>query len=287
MVMFISDFYVSDSIGGRRLYKIGWFSSGRDEAACELLTVVWDSIKNGFIDAEFDFVFSNRERGQDNESDKFLELVESYEIPLVCFSSKNYKPDLRKESMEKWRVQYDREIISRLENYNPQLCVLAGYMLITGPELCKRYTMINLHPAEPSGPTGTWQEVIWKLISDRAATTGVMMHHVTEILDRGPPITYCHFPIRGGKFNELWEQMESKLKDKSLKDIIIDEGEAEPLFSEIRLEGVRRELPLIIQTIKEFSEGRIKIEDDMVIAEGKPITGAYDLTDKIEKLIAK
>jgi phosphoribosylglycinamide formyltransferase-1 len=269
------------------MYKIGWFSSGRDEAARELLTVVWDSIQNGFIKAEFDFVFSNRERGQNAESDKFFELVDSYRIPLVCFSSKTFRPDLRKENMEEWRIAYDREILARLQNYHSSLCVLAGYMLITGPELCQKFTMINLHPAEPTGPTGTWQEVIWKLISDRADTTGVMMHHVTEILDRGPPITYCHFPIRGGKFHGLWDQMENKLKDKNLEDIISEEGESEPLFSEIRVEGVRRELPLIIQTIKEFTEGRIKIEDGMVIAEGKPITGAYDLTKEIEHLISQ
>jgi phosphoribosylglycinamide formyltransferase-1 len=269
------------------VYKIGWFSSGRDEAACELLTVVWDAISSGFIPAELDFVFSNRERGQNAESDSFFDLVDSYGIDLVCFSSKTFKPDLRKENLEEWRIAYDREIIAHLENYNPYLCVLAGYMLITGPELCKKFTMINLHPAEPQGPTGTWQEVIWKLISDKSDRTGVMMHHVTEILDRGPPITYCHFPIIGGKFSSLWEQMENKLKNKDLEDIIKGERESEPLFSEIRREGVKRELPLIIQTIKEFAESRIRIEDGAVIAEDKPISGAYDLTDKIEKLIAE
>jgi phosphoribosylglycinamide formyltransferase-1 len=269
------------------MYKIGWFSSGRDEAARELLTVVWDSIQNGFIDAEFDFVFSNRERGQDPESDRFFELVDSYKIPLVCYSSKTFKPEFRKENLEEWRIAYDREILARLQNYHPNLCILAGYMLITGPELCQKFTMINLHPAEPTGPTGTWQEVIWKLISDRTDRTGVMMHHVTEILDRGPPITYCHFPIRGGKFDGLWDEMEIKLKKKDLKEIIMQEGEKEPLFSEIRSEGVRRELPLIIQTIKEFAEGRIEIRDGAVIAQGKPISGAYNLTKEIENLITQ
>lgn len=269
------------------MYKLGWFSSGRDEAARELLTVVWDAIVGGYIPAEFDFVLSNRERGQNQESDRFFELVDSYGIPLVCFSSKTFKPDLRRDNLEEWRMVYDREIIARLADYTPNLCVLAGYMLITGPTLCQKYTMINLHPAEPEGPTGTWQEVIWKLISERADRTGVMMHHVTEILDRGPPITYCHFPILGGKFDGLWDQMENKLGSKSLEEIMGEEGESEPLFSEIRVEGVRRELPLIIQTIKEFAEGRIEIRDGSIIAEGKPISGAYDLTEKIEKLIAQ
>jgi phosphoribosylglycinamide formyltransferase-1 len=267
------------------LYKIGWFSSGRDEAARELLTVVWDSIQSGFIPAEFEFVFSNREKGQDPETDAFFDLVNEYGIPLVCYSSKKYETELRVRDIKKWRIAYDREVMNGLDNYNPDLSVLAGYMLITGPEICKKYTMINLHPAEPKGPTGTWQEVIWKLISNRTERTGVMMHHVTEILDRGPPITYCTFPIRGGKFDSLWKDMERKLREKTLEDIIQDEGEGEPLFSEIRKEGVKRELPLIIQTIKEFAEERVKVEDGNIIAEGKILSGAYDLTDKIEKLV--
>lgn len=266
-------------------YKIGWFSSGRDEAARELLNVVHDSIQSGFINAEFNFVFSNREKGQDSESDAFFDLVESYGIPLVSFSSKRFEPENRRKNIEEWRRAYDREVMTRLEKYDPDLCVLAGYMLITGDELCKKYTMINLHPAEPGGPTGTWQEVIWKLIQDRADRTGVMMHHVTEILDRGPAITYCTFLIRGEKFDKLWNDMEEKLKKESLEEIINNEGENEPLFKEIRKEGVRRELPLIIQTIKEFADGRVKVEGGNIVAEGKVIPGAYDLTEKIEKLL--
>jgi phosphoribosylglycinamide formyltransferase-1 len=268
-------------------YKIGWFSSGRDEAAGELLEIVYDSIQSGFINAEFDFVFSNRERGQDSESDAFFDLVGEYGIDLVCFSSKKFEPEMRKKNMEEWRIAYDREVMRLLEKHDPDLCVLAGYMLITGPEICKKYTMINLHPAEPGGPTGTWQEVIWKLIQDKADRTGVMMHHVTEILDRGPAITYCTFPIRGDEFDSLWNDMEEKLKKGSLEDIIRKEGEDEPLFKEIRKEGVRRELPLIIQTIKEFADGRVKVEEGNIVAEGKIIAGAYDLTKKIEKLLRK
>ncbi|UCG70665.1 MAG: formyl transferase [Thermoplasmata archaeon] len=269
------------------VFKIGWFSSGRDEAARELLNVVWDSIQRDFIHAEFDFVFSNRERGQDAESDAFFDLVESYGIPLVCYSSKKFQPEMRKNSLKEWRRAYDKDMMRHLENYVPDLCVLAGYMLITGEELCKKYTMINLHPAEPNGPTGTWQEVIWKLIHDKADRTGVMMHHVTEILDRGPPITYCTFPIRGGKFDPLWDDLEEKLKTKSLQEIMQKEGEAEPLFAEIRKQGVARELPLIIQTIKEFADGKVKVESGNIIALGKKISGAYDLTDKIEKLVSE
>jgi phosphoribosylglycinamide formyltransferase-1 len=271
----------------QKVYKIGWFSSGRDEVANELLNVVYYAIHNGYIDAEIHYVFCNRERGQSPDSDAFLDLVASYGIPLITFSSKNFRPELRKENIEEWRLAYDKEVLKKLKDYNNDLCVLAGYMLITGKELCNECDMINLHPAAPGGPKGTWQEVIWELLEKNANSTGVMMHLVTEELDRGPAISYCSFPIRGGKFDPLWEDFERKQKSMSLDEIIKSEGESEPLFSEVRLEGVRREIPLIIQTIKEFAERKIRIIDRSIVAEGVVVLGGYDLTKEIEELIGE
>jgi hypothetical protein len=75
--------------------------------------------------------------------------------------------------------------------------------------MCLRYNMINLHPAAPGGPAGTWQEVIWQLIRTGAHKTGVMMHLVTPELDRGPVVTYCIFSIRGSTpFDGYWQEIE-------------------------------------------------------------------------------
>ncbi|GAI78673.1 unnamed protein product, partial [marine sediment metagenome] len=45
------------------MYQLGWFSTGRDKAAGDLLQVVNSGIKQGEIKAEIAFVFSNREPG--------------------------------------------------------------------------------------------------------------------------------------------------------------------------------------------------------------------------------
>jgi hypothetical protein len=37
------------------VYKIGWFSTGRDEAARDLLKTVYDNIQNGNIKGEISF----------------------------------------------------------------------------------------------------------------------------------------------------------------------------------------------------------------------------------------
>jgi len=269
------------------MYKIGWFSTGRDKAARDLLTVGNSSIKQGEIEAEIAFVFCNREPGESEESDLFIKLVEDYHIPLICFSYQKFrsargmlnpKPG---EPLPQWRLDYDREVMKRLENFQPDLCVLAGYMLITGKEMCHRYNIINLHPAAPGGPKGMWQEVIWQLIDSQAQQTGVMMHLVTPELDMGPPVAYCIFLIRGKPFDQYWDE----IKGHPLEEIMRKQGENNSLFKLIRQHGLAREFPLIISTLKAFSRGKIKIMAGTVVdAEGRPING-YNLTSEIDKLV--
>jgi hypothetical protein len=48
---------------------------------------------------------------------------------------------------------------------------------------------------------------------------------------------------------------------------------------------VKRELPLIIQTIKKFADGNLKVENRQIIAKGKVIPGASDLSEEIERIL--
>jgi folate-dependent phosphoribosylglycinamide formyltransferase PurN len=255
------------------LLNIGWFSTGRDEAAHQLLQSVQDKSYSGDINGKISFVFSNREPGEAKESDLFFELVRSYNIPLVCFSHKKFRAAKEEEDLgikKDWRLRYDREVNRRIEQFAPDFCVLAGYMLITGEELCQKYDMINLHPAPPGGPTGSWQEVIWALIQNEAATAGAMMHLVTPELDRGPVISYCLFSIKDEPFSEYWRK-----DDKNM------------LFRLIRQHELIREFPLIILTLQALSQGDVSIKDGRVIdAQGKTISG-YNLSGKVDEEVKK
>ena len=269
------------------MYKLGWFSTGRDKAARDLLEAVQNSIQLGGIKAEIIFVFCNREPGESEESNLFFKLVEDYHIPLIYFSYQKFKPKKGAPNMDKvetlpqWRLDYDREVMARLKGFHADLCVLAGYMLIVGKEMCQRYNMINLHPAVPGGPAGTWQEVIWQLIDNKAEETGVMMHLVTPELDKGPPVAYCTFPIRGEPFDRYWRELE-KLPPNSSKR----HDENNHLFRLIRKHGLAREFPLIISTVKAFSQDKVQITTDKKVADanGRIING-YNLTGEINKLV--
>jgi phosphoribosylglycinamide formyltransferase-1 len=271
-----------------RRYKIGWFSTGRGAGSRGLLKTTQDSITSGELDAEIEFVFCSRDYGETDATDQYLDMVKGYGIPLVCFSYQMYKavrdmpnPDPA-QPLPQWRLDYDREVMNRLAGFKPDLCVLAGFMLITGPEMCEKYDIINLHPAAPDGPAGTWQQVIWKLIGDGADTQGVKMHVAIPELDMGPTATYCTFPIRGKAFDRYWEE----IKGKSVEEIRAERGVENPLFKAIRQHGAVRELPLTVATVRAFSQGRVKItkDRDVVDAAGRVI-GGYDLTEEIDEMV--
>lgn len=269
------------------MLTIGWFSTGRDEAARQLLQVIHDKIQSGEIDGKIAFVFSNREPGESPESDKFFELVNSYGIPLIYSSFKRFATQQKLEertkdgALPRWRLEYDREIMNKLERFKVDLCVLAGYMLIVGKEMCRKYDMINLHPATPDGPKGSWQQVIWNLMKNKARESGVMMHLVTPELDRGPVITYCIFPITGEPFNKHWMQIANRSVDEIKKAV----GEANSLFKLVRQHGLDREFPLIVSTLAAFSRGKIRIKGKKVVdSQGKPTSG-YNLTNEVNGII--
>ena len=260
-----------------RRYQLGWFSTGRGEGSRNLLRAAWDAIQQGEIKAEFSFVFSNREYGQAEGSNAFIDQVKGYGIPLICVSSKRFKD----KHGDEWRPKFEAAAMKGLEGHAADLVVLAGYMLIAGAEMCQRYPMLNLHPALPGGPKGTWKEVIWELMGKGARETGVMMHRATPVLDEGPPVTYCRFSIRGKPFDKYWEQ----LKGRTIAEIQSQEGEENPLFKEIRRHGAARELPLIIATIKAFSEGRVKIQGNAIVDSQGKLIKAYDLSREVDRAV--
>jgi folate-dependent phosphoribosylglycinamide formyltransferase PurN len=176
-----------------------------------------------------------------------------------------------------WRGAYDREMLRLIAPYPFDIGMLAGYMLILWPDTTTVHPFLNLHPAAPGGPKGTWQHVIWTLIADRAHESGVYLHVATPELDEGPIVTFCRYPIRGPAFDPLWQQLGAR----TVADIQEAEGEEHPLFRTIRAHGAARELPLVIRTLAALADHRIRIEPGRVLdADGRP-AAPLDLTDEV------
>jgi len=263
------------------MIRVGWFSTGRGEGSLGLLKFVQDRILTGNLDASIEFVFSNREAGEAEGSDRFLRQVNDYGLPLVNLSSQKFRR-ARGGKFSDHRREYDREVMERVARFNLDVGVLGGYMLITAEEMCNRYTLLNLHPGLPDGPIGTWQEVIWSLIESRSVRTGANVHIATEKLDRGPVVSYFTLPITGGAFNCQWREIEGKPVDK-LKEGC---GEDLPLFRLIRQEGARREPHLVAATLGALSRGELQVRERRVLdSKGAPIHGLC-LDKEIEEALA-
>lgn len=271
--------------------RIGWFSTGRDAAARNLLQVTVEGIASGELPLTIAFVFCNREEGEAPESDLFIRQVQSYGLPLVSFSSARFQPELRRRglagdaaALSRWREEYHAAVLERIAPYPVSFSFLAGYMLIVGATMCQQHTMLNLHPALPGGPKGTWQEVVWQLIRDRAKEAGAMIHLVTPELDAGPPVSYCRFSLETPLFAPLWAQVEEELRSRSLAEVQATEGEQNPLFQAIRREEFIRELPLIWLTLQKLGSGEITLTGGRVFVRGEASCG-IDLSEEVERLL--
>ena len=258
------------------MYRIGLFATGRGQGSRQLVQAIHEAITAGRLKARIEFIFSNREAGEFDPTDGFFQLVRDLGYPLVTHSFRKYRERAGKAG--DWRTGYDREVMTLLKPFSPDLCVLAGYLLIWSAEMCERYTAINLHPAAPGGPIGMWQKVIWDLIGTKAETSGNMIFHVTKDLDRGPVVSYGTFSLRGGDIEEAWKAVEGIPVERLIKD----PGEELPLFKIIRERGVLRERPLVVETLRAFAKGEVKIDQGTVIDSTGCPTPGLDLTPQIE-----
>ena len=243
---------------------------------------IHESMRSGDINGRIQFVFSNREPGEAEGSDRFFEQVREYGLPLVTISSRKFQRAMGGKPADN-RAEYDRQVIASLEQFQPDVCVLAGYMRIVSKEMCQRYTMLNLHPALPDGPTGTWQEVIWSLMESKAVMTGSMVHLVTEDVDRGPVMAYSAMPIVGDAYDGLWADVEGK----SVSDLQASVGEEHPLFKMVRQEGYRREPWMLGAALEAFLEGRIRVSDGQVYDENGSPSAGLCLDEEVDRALSR
>lgn len=249
--------------------RLGWFTAGRGPGSRGMFERTLAAIDDGSLDASIEFVFMQRERGEGEGSDGFIELAESRGIPVENLSSQRFRRE-HGGDFASHREEYDSQVVEIIAPYEVDVCVLAGYLLILSPVLIAASTFVNLHPALPDGPVGLWQQVIWKLIDQRAAETGNMTLIVTNDLDRGPQLTYARVPVTGAEFDELWAAI-GVWTGPQLKEAA---GEDHPLFSAIRAAGVSREPVLLLETLKAMSQGTLSATN--------PPKAPIDLTDQVE-----
>ena len=149
--------------------KIAVLASGRGSN----FKAIIDAIKAGKCDAEIRVLITN------NPEAFAIKIAKENRIPVKVVEPKNFQN----------RDAMDVQIKDLLDNYEADLVVLAGYMLLVrGKKLLDAYRdrMINIHPALlPSFPGTNAQK---QAFEHGVKVSGVTIHFVDEKLDAGPII---------------------------------------------------------------------------------------------------
>jgi phosphoribosylglycinamide formyltransferase-1 len=146
----------------------------------------------------------------------------------------------------KTRLDFDMALQTAIDQYQPQLVVLAGFMRILSPELVAHYRgrLFNIHPALLPDFKGLHTHR--RALESGVKEHGASVHFVTEDLDAGPVIIQARVPV-------LPDDNEDSLAARVLQ----------------------QEHRIYSQAIHWFAEGRLQLQGQVVLLDGQPLTFPY------------
>jgi phosphoribosylglycinamide formyltransferase-1 len=146
------------------------------------MEAIADQVRKGDIDAEIAAVISNRPEvaGLQKAADRDLE---TQVVDHTQFAS---------------RDEFDAALMRMIDQYQPDLVVLAGFMRILTPDFVRCYQgrMLNIHPSLLPKYQGL--NTHQRALEAGDAKHGVTVHFVTEELDGGPNAIQAEVPIFDG-----------------------------------------------------------------------------------------
>lgn len=141
------------------------------------LQAIIDNIESGYIPAKISIVISSREKAY------ALERATKHNIRNIFCSPKKYDNS----------IDYSKKLISILEQYNPDLIVLAGFMTILSDSFIEKYEnkIMNTHPSllPAFGGKGYYGHHVHKAVLNYGVkVSGATIMFVTKEIDTGPII---------------------------------------------------------------------------------------------------
>ena len=160
------------------------------------LQAIIDAIDNDTItNTEISVVIAN------NPGAFALERAKKHGIEAVCISPKNYET----------RAEFNREFLEKLDSYEVDLVVLAGFLVVIPPEMIQKYRnrIINIHPSLIPSFCGTGYyglKVHEGALERGVKVTGATCHFVDEGTDTGPIILQKAVEIKQGDTPEVLQK---------------------------------------------------------------------------------
>lgn len=101
------------------------------------------------------------------------------------------------------REEFDAALRDKIDSYQPDLVVLAGFMRILTADFVNHYLgrMLNIHPSLL--PLYPGLHTHRRAIEAGDATHGATVHFVTAELDGGPAVVQAEVPVEQGDTEEL------------------------------------------------------------------------------------
>ncbi len=160
-----------------------------------------------------------------------LDIARQADIPAILVDPIRY-PE---------RQDYDRQLSRLIQEWQPELIVLAGFMRILGAELVNSHhgRMINLHPSLLPKYTGL--DTYNRALTAGDSHYGASIHFVTPALDAGALISQAVLAIEPGDTAEIMAA---------------------------RLQPVEHQL--LVASLELFSQHTVELIDDMLHIDGKP-----------------
>jgi phosphoribosylglycinamide formyltransferase-1 len=142
------------------------------------------------------------------------------------------------------RESYDSALGDLVEEFEPGLVILAGFMRILTPEFVQRFRgrMFNIHPSLLPKFRGLHTHE--RAIEAGEKEHGASVHFVTEELDGGPLILQVRVPV-----------------------------EADDTPDSLAARVLTQEHIIYPTAVRWFAQGRLDIDDNRVIKDGTPLDG--------------
>ncbi|CAI0969369.1 phosphoribosylglycinamide formyltransferase [Serratia quinivorans] len=159
------------------------------------LQALIDACQQGRIAAEIVAVFSNRAQAYG------LQRAQAADIAAHALDAKAYAD----------RAAFDVALAEAIDQYQPDLVVLAGYMRILSPQFVQHFAgrMLNIHPSLLPKYPGLHTHR--QAIDNGDSEHGTSVHFVTEQLDGGPVILQAKVPIfPGDEEDEVVERVQTQ-----------------------------------------------------------------------------
>ncbi|MEE8625459.1 MAG: phosphoribosylglycinamide formyltransferase [Acidiferrobacterales bacterium] len=187
------------------------------------LQSIIDEMRAGRLPIELRAVISN------NPDAHGLVRAQAADIPTCVLDHRQFSS----------RVHYDQALMAAIDEHNPGLVVLAGFMRILGRAFVEHYAgrLINIHPSLL--PEFPGLDTHAHALQSGARQHGASVHFVTPEVDAGPIIIQATVPV-------------------------YEDNSPEVLAARV----LREEHRIYPQAIRWFAEGRLEIRDNRVLLDG-------------------